>query len=120
MLNYIKLYFNVNAIIRNTEYSKIYISSIDNPVFRNLAERSHGARFISFDDGTINIMKSSPYLRESGGVKSAFRRLLFRVQSIQRFIGNIGLHYSAYPDFDNIVPKEIVRFVDVFGDARCL
>jgi hypothetical protein len=115
VLNYIKLYFNVNTLIKNAEYSKIYISSIDNLVFRNLAERSPGARFISFDDGTISLVKSSPYLRESGGVKAFLRRLLFRVQRIERFIGNVDLHYSAYRDFDNIMPKEIVRFVDVFG-----
>jgi beta-galactosamide-alpha-2,3-sialyltransferase len=113
--NYIKLYFNINALIKNARYAKIYISSIDNLVFRNLAERNRGAQFISFDDGTINLMMSSPYLRESG-VKAFLRRLLFRVQSIKRFISRIDLHYSAYRDFDNIMPKEIIRFVDVFGD----
>jgi len=115
VINYIKLYFNINAVIKNTGYAKIYLSSIDNLVFRNLAERNRGAQFISFDDGTINLMMSSPYLRERG-VKALLRRLLFRVQSIKRFIENIDLHYSAYRDFDNIMPKNIIRFIDVFGD----
>lgn len=114
ILNHIKVYRLLKRQIKKKNYTKVLISSFDSLAFRKIAVKNKGAEVISFDDGIGHIVQDSAYLVDKSSVRIRTYELAFGVPPKKEFIGGIARHYSVYRDFENIMPKNIIRYIDLF------
>lgn len=115
ILNHLQAYLKVAKEIKKTIYAKVIISSFDNLAFRKLAVKNKHAQIISFDDGTGHINKYSDYLLKKNKIKSLVYDQLFRVPPRNKFVACVKRHYSVYRDFENIMPRGIIEYLDLFA-----
>jgi N-acetyllactosaminide alpha-2,3-sialyltransferase len=118
ILNHAKTYWNIKRNLKRSTYDKIIISSFDNLAFRKITVRNKHSEIISFDDGTGYLIKPSKYLEEQHIIRSVIYGKLFLVPLKKDFIRRIDRHYSAYRHFENIMPPEIIRYVDLFQNQE--
>lgn len=114
ILNHIITYLQINTAIKKTRYTQVLISSFDNLAFKKLTINNKAAKIISFDDGTGHISKYSEYLVEKNKARRALYNFVFGVPASRNFIKRIVRHYSSYRGFENIMPRHIVHFIDIF------
>jgi len=99
-------------------YRRVYLASIDSSFFQLLASYISFDKIITFDDGTANISKDSIYYRDQSDFFSKAKRIIFGLAgnrySRKKFIEESLVHYTIYPDFENISDK--LKYVDLIGN----
>jgi beta-galactosamide-alpha-2,3-sialyltransferase len=97
-------------------HARIYLASIDAPLFRWIIRRNGDAEIMTFDDGTANITASSNLRRpvEAGRMKLYIR--LAGLPSVADVRQRSVLHSTLYPSMENIVPRARLRPVEIFAD----
>jgi hypothetical protein len=112
ILNHVRAYLHVCKEIKNFRYAKVIVSSIDMLAYRRLAFKNSNTTIISFDDGIGHIVKDSDFLTKKNYIRSTAYAAIFGVPTIHNFIKLIVRHYSAYRNFENIMPSTVVKYVD--------
>ena len=113
IFNHFKIYNALSRIIKKNKYNTIIISSIDNLSFRKILIKNKNAFLISFDDGTGHINLS---YQQKKNIKTLAYEFAFRVKSQDTIKKRIFKHYSIYRKFDNIMPNNILKYIDLFSD----
>lgn len=114
IFNHIIAYRRITDKIKIKKYTKYLMSSIDNLAFRKIFFKNKSATLISFDDGVGHIISISEYLIDKSYLKSIVYELMFNVLSKKETIKKIYRHYSVYSNYENIMPKNIVRHIQLF------
>ncbi|HCA3185272.1 TPA: hypothetical protein MN535_003019 [Acinetobacter baumannii] len=117
LINFLKFIcqFNLNGF--NKKYDNYYLSSIDSRYFQYiLSRKTNSSSVFTFDDGTANIVKTSIYYMKNKNDEN--KNKLFRMLGIKYFQDDIKsmskLHYTIYPDFENITSyTQEIKLFDV-------
>lgn len=118
IFNHIKMYFDIQPAMKRKIYKRVVLASFDNLAVRRIAMLNDQADIISFDDGTGNINKKSIYWSNEQNFREKIYSLGIGMSGRQRFISRIRKHYSAYPDFKNVIPSQYVRYLNPFDLNR--
>lgn len=118
IFNHIGLYWKISHRIKNQSYGRVMLSSFDNIALRKLAVRSKKARMVTFDDGTGHINKKSIYVSEELSRRMSLYEWGFGIPNRGEFIRRVCCHYSAYPDFENVMPQKIITYIDLFAESQ--
>ncbi len=114
IVNHIHLYYSINRRVKTAHYDSVALSSFDNMAFLKVALRNSNCRIITFDDGTGYINKLSSYVDDTKSRRKAMYKSLARLPTNSEFIKLVDAHYSVYRNHDNIMPKGVIRYVDIF------
>jgi hypothetical protein len=114
IFNHLVSIFKFSRIWKHSDYTSLYIASIDSFLFRYIVKKSIGARLFGFDDGAANFSKFGHYHNFSLYKKANIYSKILRLPTVKSVRKNIFRHYSIYEGFENIVPCENVRWLDVF------
>ncbi|UOP04746.1 glycosyltransferase family 52 [Conchiformibius kuhniae] len=89
------------------EYDTAYCASINSMMVHYLLSRSRFTHLETFDDGTGNILPDSIFYRPPPlSVKQKLLRKLLGVSwDSRQIIARSRLHYTLFPQFDNIIPN---------------
>ena len=115
ILNHCFMYWRIKRQMKRQSYDLVLISSFDNLACQKLALNNKKAKIVSFDDGTGHINTNSIYLVGRAGYRAKLYEWAFGVSSMGDFLPQISHHYSAYPKFKHVMPREIVRYIDPFS-----
>jgi N-acetyllactosaminide alpha-2,3-sialyltransferase len=117
ILNHIRLRARAGSFMRDLRHDIVVLASIDSYVFNAVAKRQAGAQLVTFDDGLANIVLSGAYRRAGyEGRGEAYRRL-FGASRLDELRDRIARHYTIFPQFENIVPRERLRPIDLLSDG---
>jgi N-acetyllactosaminide alpha-2,3-sialyltransferase len=98
----------------------IYLASIDHVFSQYIIHKVPEAQIFTFDDGAVNIIASSLYhAKPSLGVRRAIPYLLLRGMKDQDWIKKkIVRHFTIYPSASNIVDRDRLQALDLFGSKH--
>jgi len=107
---------SLDAIIfsRKNKYSRIYLASIDSLLFRKIIKYNQSSSIYTFDDGTANITPTSIYHLPEKDRKIIALRIFARIPSIEETKSRASKHYTIYPEFKNILPKNKIINIKIF------
>ena len=97
-----------------TNYARIYLASVDSPVFRYVIKKNPQASLFSFDDGTANITPGSLYYNLEKYRKANFYSRLLGLPTGQQVKARLRQHYSIYPGFDNFIEQKKISYISLF------
>lgn len=117
VLNHLRLRARAGAFMRNLGRDLVILASIDNFVFSAIARKQTDSELVTFDDGVSNIVGSGIYV-ESRSVRRRIYRAVFGAYGLTETRAKIARHYTIFPQFENIVPADKLRFVNVVGGRR--
>lgn len=100
--------------IAAARHALVLLASFDSLVFRGLVARRPDAALVSFDDGAANIDVRLQRLLRPPGLRPWLYDLAFGVPSARRVALRSARHYTAYPGFENIMPRAMLRPVAPF------
>lgn len=99
----------INANNINKTYSYVYLASIDSRYLQYIVSQNKGAKIYTFDDGTANIVKQSPYYTTTA--PKFMKRFIWRVLGVRYYINHIknfsSGHYTLYRNVPNIIDNTI-------------
>ncbi|QGM45239.1 glycosyltransferase family 52 [Methylocystis heyeri] len=117
ILNHIRFRVHAGAFMCDLRRDIVVLASIDCYVFNAIAKRQAGAQLVTFDDGLANIVASGAYRRAGyEGREEAYRRL-FGASRLDELRNRIARHYTIFPNFENIVPRDRLRPIDPLPDG---
>lgn len=93
-------------------YEKVFLASIDAHVPNAIAAAQSRAELITFDDGTANIFALSNYYRASWPMREVVYRKALGASNLESLKERVARHYTLYANFDNIVEKPRLRYID--------
>lgn len=97
-------------------YERIFFSSIDNLIIQLIVSRNNNCQLITFDDGSVNFIKSSMFYKDMQSyVKKNLYKLFGNIHSIASIKEKISIHYST-KNYSNIVPVEKLKVVKFKSD----
>lgn len=97
-----------------TSFDKVYLASIDMTFIGHFLSRLSFNTLITFDDGTVNINKSSAYYQDTSFLKKYFRYNYGRKYWAEDFRKLSSRHYTIYKEFPNIVQNP--TYIPLFKD----
>lgn len=109
LFGYVRFYARARRFLRDLGHDMVVLASIDNYVFSAIARKQAGAAVVSFDDGMSNILSGGLYRQAGYGGRGRVYRILFGAHTFDDIKRRIARHYTIYPQFENIVPKDRVR-----------
>ena len=114
----LKNHFCTKELIQNnlssTNWSSIYLSSVDNTYVQQIVSNINFDTLITFDDGTANILPTSNYFKiQTPSTFSRLKNQIFRIKyATQSLIKCSHLHYTLYPKLNNIISqKETIQLL---------
>jgi len=119
LISFIKFIFKFNYKGFNKKYNNYYLASIDSRYFQYILSRKEKNSLVfTFDDGTANIVKTSIYyLKNISDIKKSKIFKFLGIKYFQDDIKNISkLHYTIYPDFENIIQD--TKVIKLFNDCE--
>ena len=114
ILNHVAFYLAIDDKLKSGDYDKIILASFDSLALRRFVAKHRKAEVVTFDDGSANVNWRSDYVAPRHRRRESVYAALFGAPTTRSFMGLVARHYSIYPNFANIMPKEIVRYVDLF------
>jgi hypothetical protein len=117
IFSHIASYLAIADRFKSSEYDKIILASIDSLALRRFVAKHRNAEVVTFDDGSANVNLRSRYLVLQHRRRERVYAALFGAPTTQSFRRLVARHYSIYPGFANIMPREIVRYLGLFPTA---
>jgi hypothetical protein len=114
IFSHIATYLAIDNTIKSGEYNKIILSSFDMLALRRFVAKRPKAEIVTFDDGSANINLRSDFVLPRNPRREAVYAWLFGATTIRSFIRCVARHYSIYPNFTNLMPESITRYVELF------
>lgn len=119
-INHFSFFFKILILIYKWKFNKkcsFFIASIDLYLIHCLLSFIKPQEIYTFDDGTVNIIKSGLY-------QNSFKKFRLRGRIFNRFLGisydierikkESKLHYTIYPSMKNIISR--IRPISIIGD----
>lgn len=115
IFSHIASYLAIDEMFKSSQYDKLILASFDSLALRRFAAKHRKAEVVGFDDGSANVNWRSEYVVQRHRRREDVYAALFGARTMSSFMRNVARHYSIYPGFTNIMPREIVRYVELFA-----
>jgi|GEM_PF-1313667 len=101
---------------RKKRYRNVYLANVATVKAQYILSFCEFQNLYTFDDGTANIVKSSVFYKDAtnclGRAKRRLRKWTGNKYTTKKVIDRSKVHYTIYPNFENIVERKIA--VNVF------
>lgn len=112
ILAHLDFYYRTLYWRRTQTPDMILLASIDAPVINALATVHNKSELVTFDDGLANILPSGTYHLDTASLRMRLYRTFLGATDLKTIKKRIARHYTIYPDFENIVEKSHLRYLD--------
>lgn len=100
--------------IKKNSFSGCYLASIDCPYIQLITSNIKYKNLYTFDDGTINLLETSPYYQDKkySFFENVFRLLFSINDKVSKYIKKSLIHYTIFKDNRNIIDR--TEFISLF------
>jgi len=115
IFTHVASYLDINQKFRSSRYDKIILSSFDKLALRRFVAKHPDSQIVTFDDGSGNVNLQSSLVFRRNPRREDIYATICGAPTHQSFINIVTKHYSIYPMFTNIMPIDLIKFVDLFS-----
>lgn len=115
-INLLKDILEVKRQFKNKRFEHVFVSSITELPIQFLLSSIKFKVLNTFDDGTINIVKNSPFLKDEPKtiIRNTINLLLQNKYNTQKLRSLSEVHYTIYPGMPNIIENTVdVPLIDI-------
>lgn len=119
VFNYAKV-IRLCCKIKYKRFHKVYLASIDNKFVHLILSKIHFSIINTFDDGTANIIRTSPYyLIKNESIKSYLSRIILGISFTKESVISLSKqHYTLYQNADNIIKNTVIISIVNSGQVK--
>lgn len=116
ILTHIDFLWQARRWVHDHRHDLLLMASIDSYVLTAIANRQQGAELITFDDGTGNYNRRSPYHVSHLNWRGRLYQRLVGAPPLDDLKRRISRHYTLHSRFENIAPRHKLREIAMMLD----